>query len=247
MRSMFDRIAGRYDLMNSVMTAGLHHRWRARAADLAALHPGDRALDVCCGTGDLALELRRRVGPAGEVVGLDFSDPMLELARSKSAAAGLAGRVPGRQCARAAVRGRLVRCRHRGLRGPERRRPGPGPGRDAARRATGRARGDPRDHDAAAAASELVLRGVVRPDRAVAGRRGRRGGRLQLPARLGAPFPARTSAGGRDGLGRPGRHSLRAGRGRHRGDPPRHGARGRAERGALRERAERGRRPHARG
>ena len=62
MRAMFDRIAGVYDLMNSVMTAGLHHRWRERAADLRALAPGDRALDVARGTGDLAIELARRVG-----------------------------------------------------------------------------------------------------------------------------------------------------------------------------------------
>src|SRR5437870_5403141 len=48
-KSMFDRIAGRYDLMNSVMSAGLHHRWRRRAADLARLAPGKSALDVCCG------------------------------------------------------------------------------------------------------------------------------------------------------------------------------------------------------
>jgi demethylmenaquinone methyltransferase/2-methoxy-6-polyprenyl-1,4-benzoquinol methylase len=84
-RAMFDRIAGLYDLMNSVMTAGLHHRWRERAADLAALAPGDRALDVATGTGDLALELARRVGPAGEVVGSDFSEGMLEHARRKGA------------------------------------------------------------------------------------------------------------------------------------------------------------------
>jgi demethylmenaquinone methyltransferase/2-methoxy-6-polyprenyl-1,4-benzoquinol methylase len=83
-RSMFDRIAGRYDLMNSVMTAGMHHRWRERAADLARVGPGDSALDVCCGTGDLALELARRVRPGGRVVGLDFSAPMLELAQAKS-------------------------------------------------------------------------------------------------------------------------------------------------------------------
>jgi demethylmenaquinone methyltransferase / 2-methoxy-6-polyprenyl-1,4-benzoquinol methylase len=87
---MFDRIADRYDLMNSVMSAGLHHRWRRRATELAALEPGDRALDVCCGTGDLALELKRRVGEQGEVLGVDFSEPMLELARQKSAEAGLA-------------------------------------------------------------------------------------------------------------------------------------------------------------
>ena len=81
---MFDRIADRYDLMNSVMTAGMHHRWRERTADLANVGPGDSALDVCCGTGDLALELARRVMPGGRVVGLDFSVPMLELAQVKS-------------------------------------------------------------------------------------------------------------------------------------------------------------------
>jgi demethylmenaquinone methyltransferase / 2-methoxy-6-polyprenyl-1,4-benzoquinol methylase len=80
---MFDRIAGLYDRMNSVMTAGLHHQWRRRAADLAALSPGARALDVATGTGDLALELATRVGPDGEVVGIDFSEKMLELARAK--------------------------------------------------------------------------------------------------------------------------------------------------------------------
>ena len=83
-RGMFDRIAGVYDLMNTAMTAGLHHRWRERAADRAELAPGDRALDVCCGTGDLALELARRTGPGGEVVGCDFSEPMLRLAREKA-------------------------------------------------------------------------------------------------------------------------------------------------------------------
>jgi len=85
---MFDRIAGLYDRMNGVMTAGMHHRWRARAADLAAL-PGDgRALDVATGTGDLAFELARRLGPGGEVLGTDFSERMLELARGKAVALG---------------------------------------------------------------------------------------------------------------------------------------------------------------
>jgi demethylmenaquinone methyltransferase / 2-methoxy-6-polyprenyl-1,4-benzoquinol methylase len=83
-RAMFDRIAGFYDVMNSVMTAGLHHRWRARAADLAAVGPGDSALDVACGTGDLAIELARRVGPGGQVVGSDFSEEMLGRARAKA-------------------------------------------------------------------------------------------------------------------------------------------------------------------
>jgi demethylmenaquinone methyltransferase / 2-methoxy-6-polyprenyl-1,4-benzoquinol methylase len=85
---MFDRIAGLYDRMNSVMTAGLHHAWRRRAADLAELSPGSRAIDVATGTGDLALELADRVAPAGEVVGVDFAEKMLELARAKAAAHG---------------------------------------------------------------------------------------------------------------------------------------------------------------
>jgi demethylmenaquinone methyltransferase/2-methoxy-6-polyprenyl-1,4-benzoquinol methylase len=83
---MFDRIARVYDAMNSVMTAGLHHRWRERAADLAAVTSGGHALDVACGTGDLAVELARRVGRSGTVVGADFSEAMLEQARRKSAA-----------------------------------------------------------------------------------------------------------------------------------------------------------------
>jgi demethylmenaquinone methyltransferase / 2-methoxy-6-polyprenyl-1,4-benzoquinol methylase len=86
-QAMFDRIAGLYDRMNSVMTAGLHHQWRRRAADLAALSPGDRALDVATGTGDLAFELARRVAPGGEVVATDFSERMLEIARAKAASA----------------------------------------------------------------------------------------------------------------------------------------------------------------
>jgi len=83
-RAMFDRIAGVYDRMNRVMTAGLDARWRSRAADLAALGAGGRALDVACGTGDLTLELAGRVGERGEVVGCDFSERMLELARAKA-------------------------------------------------------------------------------------------------------------------------------------------------------------------
>jgi demethylmenaquinone methyltransferase / 2-methoxy-6-polyprenyl-1,4-benzoquinol methylase len=87
-RAMFDRIAGVYDLMNGVMTAGLHHQWRRRAADLARVAPGDRVLDIATGTGDLALELAGRVGSDGTVVGADFSDRMLELARAKAFNAG---------------------------------------------------------------------------------------------------------------------------------------------------------------
>jgi len=80
-RAMFDRISGFYDLVNTVMTVGLHHRWRARAADLAAIGPGSRVLDVATGTGDLAIELASR---GAEVVGSDFSDEMLTVARRKA-------------------------------------------------------------------------------------------------------------------------------------------------------------------
>jgi demethylmenaquinone methyltransferase/2-methoxy-6-polyprenyl-1,4-benzoquinol methylase len=83
-RAMFDRISGVYDRMNRVMTAGLDARWRSRAADLAALGAGGRALDVACGTGDLTLALAERVGADGEVFGCDFSERMLELARTKA-------------------------------------------------------------------------------------------------------------------------------------------------------------------
>jgi demethylmenaquinone methyltransferase/2-methoxy-6-polyprenyl-1,4-benzoquinol methylase len=87
-RGMFDRIAGVYDVMNTAMTAGLHHAWRERAADRAELGPGDVALDACCGTGDLALAIARRVEPGGEVIGSDFSERMLDLARAKAAERG---------------------------------------------------------------------------------------------------------------------------------------------------------------
>jgi demethylmenaquinone methyltransferase / 2-methoxy-6-polyprenyl-1,4-benzoquinol methylase len=80
-KAMFDRIARVYDRMNSVMTAGMHHRWRERAADLARVGPGSTALDVATGTGDLAVELARR---GAEVTGMDFAPAMLELARKKA-------------------------------------------------------------------------------------------------------------------------------------------------------------------
>jgi demethylmenaquinone methyltransferase/2-methoxy-6-polyprenyl-1,4-benzoquinol methylase len=83
-RAMFDRIAGIYDAMNGAMTAGLHHRWRERAVDLARVGPGDHVLDVATGTGDLALAAARRVAPDGAVVGIDFAEGMLTRARAKT-------------------------------------------------------------------------------------------------------------------------------------------------------------------
>ena len=79
-RAMFDRIAPVYDAMNRLMTAGLDRRWR-RACATAAVRPGDRVLDACCGTGDLALA---DAAAGGTVTGLDFSERMLERARRKA-------------------------------------------------------------------------------------------------------------------------------------------------------------------
>ena len=79
-RGMFDRIAPVYDAMNRVMTAGLDRSWR-RLAVQAVVQPGDRVLDACCGTGDLAIAAERE---GGVVTGLDFSPGMLERARRKS-------------------------------------------------------------------------------------------------------------------------------------------------------------------
>jgi demethylmenaquinone methyltransferase/2-methoxy-6-polyprenyl-1,4-benzoquinol methylase len=86
---MFGAIADKYDLMNWVMTMGRDQRWRHDAAELAQVKPGDSALDVATGTGDLAIELALRIVPGGHVVGMDFTDPMLAIARKKFAARGL--------------------------------------------------------------------------------------------------------------------------------------------------------------
>jgi demethylmenaquinone methyltransferase/2-methoxy-6-polyprenyl-1,4-benzoquinol methylase len=83
-RMMFDRIARPYDKMNRAMTAGLDRRWRALAADEAHVGLGAAVADICCGTGDLAFELAGRVGDAGEVTGVDFSENMLQIAREKA-------------------------------------------------------------------------------------------------------------------------------------------------------------------
>lgn len=78
---LFASIAGRYDLINDLQSFGLHRAWKRRLVRLAAPRPGQRALDLCCGTGDIAFGLARC---GVEVVGLDFSEPMLAVARAKS-------------------------------------------------------------------------------------------------------------------------------------------------------------------
>src|SRR5947208_13847686 len=83
-RAMFERITPAYDRMNRLMSLGMDGSWRALAVRASGVAPGDAALDVCCGTGDLAIELLDAVSTRGRVVGLDFSEAMLDAARRKS-------------------------------------------------------------------------------------------------------------------------------------------------------------------
>ncbi len=87
-REMFDAIAPTYDRLNSVLSGPLHHYWRRVATAQAALKPGDRALDVCTGTGDFALELAKVVSENGHVDATDFSAPMLQIGEQKARARG---------------------------------------------------------------------------------------------------------------------------------------------------------------
>ena len=89
---MFDRIARRYDVMNTLISLGLDGRWRRQAAARLAPRQGGRYLDVGCGTGDMALEVLRQA-PGAEVIGLDPAQQMLALARAKVRAAALAGSI----------------------------------------------------------------------------------------------------------------------------------------------------------
>jgi demethylmenaquinone methyltransferase/2-methoxy-6-polyprenyl-1,4-benzoquinol methylase len=80
---MFTRISGRYDLLNTLMTGGMHYRWKALAADVAARGQKGPGLDIATGTGDLAFSLARRAGIRG-VAALDFSEGMLRVGRAKA-------------------------------------------------------------------------------------------------------------------------------------------------------------------
>ncbi|MCO1600454.1 demethylmenaquinone methyltransferase [Desulfosporosinus nitroreducens] len=79
-KETFNAIAGRYDLMNSLMSLGMDKRWRRLAVQKVGAKPGMHILDVCCGTGQLSMEIGNVVGPEGNVTGLDFSQKMLEVA-----------------------------------------------------------------------------------------------------------------------------------------------------------------------
>jgi demethylmenaquinone methyltransferase/2-methoxy-6-polyprenyl-1,4-benzoquinol methylase len=90
---MFDAIAGRYDLLNHLLSAGIDARWRTRAIASLALTGRERVIDLCTGTGDLAIAARRGRPPAARVVGIDFAGAMLGVGREKLRRAGLADRV----------------------------------------------------------------------------------------------------------------------------------------------------------
>lgn len=84
-RELFDTIAPRYDQLNDLLSLGLHRLWKRRAVLWLNPRPGQRILDLCCGTGDLALVIAARVRPGGTVLGLDAAAAPLELARRRAA------------------------------------------------------------------------------------------------------------------------------------------------------------------
>ena len=85
MQEMFDRIAGRYELLNALMSAGLNRIWNKKALQATGLRPGGRALDLACGTGSLTRDLAKRVGSEGYVLAMDFSKEMIEAAKRRPA------------------------------------------------------------------------------------------------------------------------------------------------------------------
>ena len=193
-RAMFDRIAGPYDLMNSVMTAGLHHRWRERAADLARVGPGSRALDVATGTGDLAIELAAR---GATVVGVGLLGGHARASRAREGA----GRSPGSRATRS-------RC-------PTRTRASTRP-RSASARATSPTcrRACARWRASCGPGGRVVVLEITTPqkpplstffslwfDRIVPllGHAGRRARGLHVPAELGEALPGAAGARRRDG------------------------------------------------
>jgi len=90
-RGVFDSVASRYDIMNDLMSAGLHRLWKRHTIAQAAVRPGDVVLDLAGGTGDLAREFSKKVGPDGHVVLADINAAMLKQGRSQLVDAGVAG------------------------------------------------------------------------------------------------------------------------------------------------------------
>ena len=90
-RDVFDSVASRYDIMNDLMSAGLHRLWKRHTIAQAAARPGDVVLDLAGGTGDLAREFSKKVGPTGHVVLADINAAMLKQGRSRLVDAGVSG------------------------------------------------------------------------------------------------------------------------------------------------------------
>jgi demethylmenaquinone methyltransferase/2-methoxy-6-polyprenyl-1,4-benzoquinol methylase len=88
-RRMFADIAGDYDKINTVLSFGVHYRWRAQTVKLSGAKEGDRVLDCATGTGDLAISFKKAVGDSGDVVGSDFCEEMMETAPQKAKNRGL--------------------------------------------------------------------------------------------------------------------------------------------------------------
>ena len=88
-RGVFDSVAPKYDLMNDLMSAGMHRAWKAYTVAVADLQPGDNVLDIAAGTGDLAMAFARKVGPGGTVVHTDINEAMLRQGRDRLVDAGL--------------------------------------------------------------------------------------------------------------------------------------------------------------
>ncbi|MBV8740193.1 MAG: class I SAM-dependent methyltransferase, partial [Sinobacteraceae bacterium] len=92
-RGVFDSVAPNYDLMNDLMSAGVHRLWKQFLLTLTGLRPGQRALDVAAGTGDLSLGLARQIGARGQLVMTDINAAMLSRGRDRLTDAGFAGNV----------------------------------------------------------------------------------------------------------------------------------------------------------
>ena len=88
-RNMFSKVAANYDKGNNVLSMGVHHLWRKKLVKYSGALPGQKVLDCATGTGDLAIEFKKTVGPSGEVIGTDFCPEMLETAPQKAQTRGL--------------------------------------------------------------------------------------------------------------------------------------------------------------